>query len=336
MMNVCAYFVLLLCLVQGFQPSPTATRLRTSLEARRVKRQSLGSIAEDGIISTPKKVNKASATTSSSNKKTSGGGVSSDLANWAASQESGDANLVEPAGDRSSNVAAFVPFEQQQTKDRRGRQSERLQIDTRRDAEVRQIIEDLEEELENKNNIENILEFTKKLIQIESTPLKVLTAASSSRDYRLAWVGSDEAICHIGTSQHKVPLARLQEIFLTLEGRNRIQLYEVISVLGPFPNIRNTLKGSCQVTGMDPFSWKITYDSMIDGLGKELLADKEGNVQRVDLQVIFCDQNAIVAIIPPKDGGSPRSDPLESNGRDMLVFIREDDMDSKLDAMRVL
>jgi hypothetical protein len=44
--------------------------------------------------------------------------------------------------------------------------------------EVRQIIEDLEEELENKNNLENILEFTKKLIQIESTPLKVLTAAS--------------------------------------------------------------------------------------------------------------------------------------------------------------
>ena len=337
MVNVCAYFVVFLCSVQGFQPSPKANHLLTALEARRVKRQSLGSIAEDGIVSMPKKVNKASSS-SRSNKKASGGEVSSDLAKWAASQESDEAVIMEPTNDRRSsktNVAAFVPFEQQPS-DRRGRQSERMKIETQRDAEVRQIVEDLEEELENKNNLENILGFTKKLMQIESTPFKVLTGSSSSRNYRLAWVGSDEAICHIGTSQHKVPLARLQEIFLTLEGRNQIQLYEVISVLGPFPNIRNTLKGSSQVIGMDPFCWKIVYDSMIDGLGKELLADKEGNVQRVDLQVYFCDQNAVVAVVPPKDERNTRSDPLESNGRDVLVFVREDDMDSKLDAMRVL
>ncbi|KAI2506064.1 hypothetical protein MHU86_8385 [Fragilaria crotonensis] len=259
MMNVCTFLVLFLCSVHGFQPPLTTFHLKTCLEARRVKRQSLGSIAEDGIVSMPKKVNKAST----ANKKTLGGQVSSDLAKWAASQESEDTVVPESTNKKSSKV------------------------DAQRDAEVRQIVEELEEELENKNNLENILEFTRKLIQIESTPLKVLTAASSSRNYRLAWVGSDEAICHIGTSQHKLPLARLQEIFLTLEGRNRVQLYEVISLLGPFPNVRNTLQGSCQVTGMDPFNWKIMYDAMIDGLGNELLANKEGNTQQVDLQVCF-------------------------------------------------
>ena len=333
MMKICAYLVLFLCSVQGFQPPLTTFHLKTCLGARRVKRQSLGSIAEDGIVSMPKKVNKASTP---NNKKTLGGQVSSDLATWAASQESGDAVLSEPTKEKSSTVAGFVPFDQTTAQDRRGRQSERLQVDAQRDAEVGQIVEELEEELENKNNLENILEFTKKLIQVESTPLKVLTASSSSRNYRLAWVGSDEAICHIGTGQHKLPLARLQEIFLTLEGRNRVQLYEVISLLGPFPNVRNTLQGSCQVTGMDPFNWKIMYDAMIDGLGNELLANKEGKTQQVDLQVYFCDQNAVVAVIPPKDGKSTRSDPLESNGANVLVFLREDDMDSKLEAMRVL
>lgn len=331
MMNICTYLVLFLCSVQGFQPPLATFHLKTSLEARRVKRQSLGSIAEDGIVSMPKKVNKASTP----NKKTLGGQVSSDLAKWAASQESADSFLSEPTSKKSSKTAGFVPFDQTATQDRRGRQSERLQVDAQRDAEVRQIVEELEEELENKNNLENILQFTKKLIQVESTPLKVLTAASSSRNYRLAWVGSDEAICHIGTSQHKLPLARLQEIFLTLEGRNRLQLYEVISLLGPFPNVRNTLQGSCQVTGMDPFNWKIMYDAMIDGLGNELLANKEGKTQQVDLQVYFCDQNAVVAVVPPKDE-STQSDPLGSNGAGVLVFLHEEDMDSKLEAMRVL
>ena len=53
--------------------------------------------------------------------------------------------------------------------------------------------------------------------------------------YRLAWVGSDAAICHVGTSLHKVPLARLQEMYLLL-GYGKWELLEVIRILGPFPN----------------------------------------------------------------------------------------------------
>lgn len=318
------------------------------LEARRVKRQSLGSIAEDGIVSTPKKVKKAStskvktSTTTGTTTDNKSGQISSDLAKWAASQteNSSDQQGSAPAMEKTSDVVQFAPFENRgaldNKNDRRMRQSDRMIMTNERDEAVRALVDELEEELENKNNLESILGFTKKLIQLESTPLKQLTATTSStRNYRLAWVGSDAAICHIGTSQHKVPLARLQEIFLILEGKNRLQLYEVISLLGPFPNIRNTLQGSCQVTGSDPFTWNLVYDSMIDGMGKELLAGKEGNVQRVDLQVYFCDTNAIVAVVPPKDG-SPRSDPLQFNGEDVLLFVREDDMESKLDAMRVL
>ena len=72
--------------------------------------------------------------------------------------------------------------------------------------------------------------------------------ASVSLDYTLAWVGSDDAICHVGTGLHKVPLARLQDIFLTVGNvgvtNNAWRMMEVIRILGPFPNVRNTLLGS--------------------------------------------------------------------------------------------
>ena len=329
MLKACVSLLLLLGSIQGFQPFPTAAfRNPTVLGAKRGKRSPLGSIAEDGLVSAPKPVKNASKT-----KAVGGGKVSSDLASWAASQSSEDQpDVVVPAVDSRSEVAEFASFEPKP--DRRARQSERLQIDKKRDGAVNVLIKELDEVLEKKNNLQDILAVIKKLMQQEGSNLKALTGGSYSLNYRLAWVGSDDAICHIGTGQHKVPLARLQEIFLTLQGKNRLEVYEVISVFGPFPNIRNTLQGSSQAGGADPFNWKVVYNSMIDGLGKELLADKEENQQRVDLQVYFCDPNAIVAIIPPKDGGV-RDDPLESSGANVLLFIREDDLDGKLDTMRV-
>ena len=54
-------------------------------------------------------------------------------------------------------------------------------------------------------------------------------------NYSLAWVGSDEAICHLGTGLHKVPLARLQDIFLSVgrdgSGQTKtVHNYRLISV----------------------------------------------------------------------------------------------------------
>jgi hypothetical protein len=155
-------------------------------------------------------------------------------------------------------------------------------------------------------------------------------------DYRLAWVGSDAAVSHTGTGLHKVALARLQEVFLSLTGRNRLQYTEVIRILGPFPNVKNTLQGSSSVLSTSAAAdddasnenWKIVWDSMIDGTGKELLAGKAENTQTVLLNVCFCDERVLLATLPGKTI-------LDDNGKHVLLFIRELSMDDKLEALRV-
>ena len=85
--------------------------------------------------------------------------------------------------------------------------------------------------------------------------------------------------------------------------------------------------------GEDIAGMKITYDSMVDGTGKEIMAGTADNIRRADLQVYFADEEAIVAVVPPKSGF--RDDPLEANGSNVLVFLREKELDEKLDALRV-
>ena len=166
-------------------------------------------------------------------------------------------------------------------------------------------------------------------------------------------MGSDEAICHIGTGLHKVPLARLQEVFLSCLGRSRLEILEVIRILGPFPNVKNILQGNTKINkgknGNDGAfgnveNIQIVMDSMIDGTGKEILAGKQDNVRKVDLQIYFSDERAIVAVVPPStstsssngSGGTVRqNNPLENNGSNVLVFVREEDLDEKLDSLRV-
>lgn len=184
-------------------------------------------------------------------------------------------------------------------------------------------------------------------------PLRALVAGTSTNsqgyNYRLAWVGSDDAICHVGTSLHKVPLARLQEVFLSFPGRNRVTLQEVIRVLGPFPNVKNTLQGSCsyhRARSDDTGSadWTITWESMTDGTGKEILAGTKENTRRVELQVHVADPTILVASVPPptplssSETSTPTKqllDPLRENGKYLLLFLREEDIDSKLMSLRV-
>lgn len=58
------------------------------------------------------------------------------------------------------------------------------------------------------------------------------------RDYRMAWTRLEDAIkyWHWPKGLKKVPLARLQEVFLTL-GRKRVETIEVLRNLDPFRNI---------------------------------------------------------------------------------------------------
>jgi len=173
----------------------------------------------------------------------------------------------------------------------------------------------------------------------------------TSPSYRLAWVGSDESICHIGTSLHKVPLARLQEMYIVL-GYNKWELLEVIRILGPFPNVRNTLKGELKVKKMNSngmgkgnssgsvsgsssdregVRMEISYNSMVDGTGKEILAGKEDNVKRVELDVWFANEKALVCTVPSEDG----EDSLSSgDGSNLLLFLKEDDLDESLEKLR--
>ncbi|KAL3798928.1 hypothetical protein ACHAW5_001655 [Stephanodiscus triporus] len=186
----------------------------------------------------------------------------------------------------------------------------------------------------------------------------LLSSGKTTSSYRLAWVGSDAAVCHVGTSLHKVPLARLQEVYLSLGGgggvginRNRWELFEVIRILGPFPNVRNTLRGNVvglTKSGMNEeregVRMDIAYTSMIDGTGKELLASSggsgggkgkgDGGAKHVNLDVWFANDRAIVCTVPPSDEDDGGGDPLGGNGSKILYFVAVDDLEGELEKLR--
>jgi hypothetical protein len=133
-------------------------------------------------------------------------------------------------------------------------------------------------------------------------------------------------------------------------------MYEVIRVLGPFPNVKNTLVGTCAVIGKQGGTsairtrgitdgdggrgeaavqpWTITWESLVDGTGKELIAGTKP--RNVDLRVLFCDE-AFLVCAAVLNGENDRSTPLlHDNGEDLLVFVREGSMEDKLDALRVI
>lgn len=186
------------------------------------------------------------------------------------------------------------------------------------------------------------------LKSIVSTKSK--TSEEQLPSYRLAWVGSDSAICHVGTSLHKVPLARLQEVFLSL-GYNRWELFEVIRILGPFPTVRNTLRGDVKLTKLpslvtqqlnrEGVRMQISYNSMVDGTGKEILAGKADNIKYVNLDIWFANEKVIVATVPPSvedQDGSPyggyEEDPLKGDGSNVLFFVGEENLEEQLEKLR--
>jgi hypothetical protein len=281
------------------------------------------------------------------------------------------------------------------------KQSQRSQIEMEYNANVQAAVESLKEVLQGSNNLQDILDAVQDLLKLSSTSSSMsspVTAAASTAatrllfqgssssssskgkrfDYRLAWAGSDEAICHIGTGLHKVPLARLQEIFFSCLSSNsgggggrRIELLEVIRILGPFPNVRNTLQGTTKIERIMSSSSSstvgagedknvnndvddddaqpavvvhklvITMDSMIDGTGKEIMAGTADNVRRVPLHLYVANENVIVAVVPPSTNNNNnnnnilRKDPMEANGANLLVFLKEDQLNEKLDSLRV-
>mmetsp|Transcript_29249 Transcript_29249/g.32843 ORF Transcript_29249/g.32843 Transcript_29249/m.32843 type:complete len:272 (+) Transcript_29249:177-992(+) len=234
-------------------------------------------------------------------------------------------------------------------------QSKKLRRQSQRGNDVRQIkidstLDCLQEILEEKSgNVRDILNVVQELLLIDdqlslsqpskkSNDLRQLLMSKERTDYRLSWVGGDDAICHIGTGLHKVPLARMQEVFLNCIGSNRIEILEVISLLGPFPNVKNILQGTTRMINDKGSNAdvQIVMDKMFDGTGSEILAGTDDNIRRVDLQIAFCDERVIVAVVPPEGQNKDNKiNPLDDDGKRVLLFVKENKLDEKLDALRV-
>lgn len=151
------------------------------------------------------------------------------------------------------------------------------------------------------------LGFIDQLIQEFPTP-----SVLPKGDFRLVWVRSDDALAQIGTGLHRVPLARMEELFVTLD--DTITLTEVIRVIGPFPNVKNQLFGDYSLKKL---KMNVSYKTGVDGTGKELKGARD-----VSFRLVHASNDLFV---------------LEaSNGKDQwLVFEREIDINDALKRLRV-
>lgn len=117
-------------------------------------------------------------------------------------------------------------------------------------------------------------------------------------------------------------------------GRNQIEILEVISLIGPFPNVKNVLQGTTKITsGGNGSEMQIVMDRMVDGTGKEIKPESEDNIRRVNLEVAFCDEQVIVVVMP--DDSNENAKPLDDDGKRILLFVREEELDDKLELLRV-
>lgn len=143
--------------------------------------------------------------------------------------------------------------------------------------------------------------------------------------WRLAWVTSDAGISAVGTGLHNAPLTRQEDTFLTIEGGGdgrcrAVETIEVLRVIGPFPNVKNTLSGSCRATTGRALSFSISYDRMIDGLGNNLSGPQTRDVR---FGVRFAGSRLLIL----EDATAPG---------DWLVFAREDALQVRLDKLGVI
>ena len=325
----------------------------TSLHmGRAIKRGGLKDITPGTVTkTTSKKKNKgkkgggsssssSSSSSASSGAASSGVGVSSKLSEWAG-EEVPAASVVEAVEGKPSKKGGG---DRDKPKDRKTRQAERRLEEVERQRLVENTVDDLldifdplDEEGQSKKqrkvefDMPTVLNKLQLLIDNPNpnTGLRGLTAGQKLRDYRMVWAGSDDAICHLGTGLHNVPLARLEEIFLTL-GKKRIEVKEVIRILGPFPNVRNTLKGDVTLPKSSSTAMMLEYDSMIDGTGKQILAGSENNKKALDFDVLFADENAIICAVPSEEGSG-----VGEQGSRVLFFAAEDSLNVKLEMLRV-
>jgi len=287
-----------------------------------------------------------------------GAAISPLLAEWA--KEDGDTSPAKKSFVQDKRSDSFKNKKLRNESNKQEKQRSGLALSVAQTKQIDELLEQITEMLSTTNcNVSELVSTIASLADLGSSFSKdqvllptlksIVTTRPASKEekqpsYRLAWVGSDDAVCHVGTSLHKVPLARLQEIYLLL-GYNRWELLEVIRILGPFPNVRNTLKGDLKVKKLNSgveregVRMEIDYRSMIDGIGKEILAGEEDNVKNVNLDVWFANEKAIVCTVPNSSSGdgeeeSEGQDPLGGDGSKILFFVAEENVDEELEKLR--
>lgn len=147
--------------------------------------------------------------------------------------------------------------------------------------------------------------------------------AALQGDWKLSWVSSDDAISEVGSGLHRVPLAKLEDIFVSIRassskgGALGVETAEIIRIMGPFPNVRNTLAGSARAKGS---SLMVSYDKMIDGNGGVIKAPGGESTRQVTFRAFVA---AGCLVLRPGGPGV------------FLIFTREPDLDAALKRLRV-
>lgn len=147
-----------------------------------------------------------------------------------------------------------------------------------------------------------------------------------SGDWRLTFVSSNDILGAFGTGLHTLPLTRMEDTFVNFKGGRQgrqIETIEVLRVMGPFPNIRNTLSGTYQTIGLDTLS--IKYTSMIDGTGKEITSGSAAMDKVSEFGVLFV--GADVLVLEPKG--------IKSAEVPLMVLQKEKDLRDALEKLRV-
>jgi hypothetical protein len=297
-----------------------------TLFARR--RGKLGSLIEEGVVDMgdlrSKKAPKAKKDGIASKQ------VSPDLASYMMSKQpepstSSAANASAAPAEAPASSPATDTNESKGILSRRARTTERILMDEEKSKEVKEIVKELQEAIAKRKDVGSAVDRALQRLPINVNQLQQLVKSTNPLDYRLAWIASDVAVCAIGSALHsKIALARLQEVYLTLH-RNRLQMFEVVRILGPFPNVKNTLSGSAKFARQGVDRMTITWQSLIDGTGKENFEGGKTKVAMLD--ILYGDDQLIVARLVDKD--IPR-------GEECVVFIRDTDMDATLENLRVL
>jgi len=136
-------------------------------------------------------------------------------------------------------------------------------------------------------------------------------------DWKLLWAKSDEGLGELGTGLWRVPLARLEDIFVSFDSGNRVRTTEIIRVIGPFPNVKNSMRGTWT---SKKGRLEMTYTKVVEGLGKELT----GNKRSVEVRVASASDSFLVL------------EAAAVGAKEWLVFQRTRDLAGDLRAMRVV